>query len=176
MRIASWKKDLDPNIIRLVRALNLTPGITTTQSCGGHDSLDWWVSFEIDQRPEGWGALKSIAILTRLFNQGDDLMRLSVEWGPFGLSWTIESAFGDEVTPDQVAERIECLSLVPPPSPELSYTEAVFEALEPAMVLEALRYTHAREIAEDEGIDTSADDRGSTDGQDKQGITLVVAS
>ncbi len=176
MKLSEWKKDLDPEIIRLVRALNLTPGITTTQSCYGHDDQHWWVSFEIDQRPEGWGSLMFLAMLTRLFNDGEELMHLSVIWGCFGLDWKLESSFGAVITPDNVAERIECLAQVPPPPPELSYREAVFDALEPAMVYEALRYAHVLENGEDDDIETSSYEGGSTVGHDGEETTHVMAS
>lgn len=65
-------KELDKNIIKLVRALNAFDGIATMGSCGGHTNQtnpsqwpagSWYVKFAVARDKEGWFALEFLAWL-----------------------------------------------------------------------------------------------------------------
>lgn len=62
-------RELDPNIVALVRVLNRFPGIHTIGSCGGHEDPapyqvaagEWWVLFEVDHTEPGWVSLEFLS-------------------------------------------------------------------------------------------------------------------
>jgi len=62
------KANLDPNILRLVRALNSLPAVWTFSSCGGHENPsagqegpgEFNINFHLDQNRRGWKSLKFI--------------------------------------------------------------------------------------------------------------------
>ncbi len=65
-------KELDKNIVKLVRALNAFEGITTMSSCGGHarpknesqwPKGSWYIDFYVDRNDEGWFALEFLSWL-----------------------------------------------------------------------------------------------------------------
>ena len=72
-------KELDENIVGLVKALNSFKGITTTSSCGGHENPvsaaqwpkgSWYVAFVIDRDDHGWFALEFLSWLINHDYQG----------------------------------------------------------------------------------------------------------
>lgn len=62
-------KELDSNIVNLVRALNAFPGVVTIGSCGGHPDPGpgqwpegrWYVKMEFEKNEAGWIALEFLA-------------------------------------------------------------------------------------------------------------------
>lgn len=64
-----WR-ELDSNIVSLVRALTRYPGVTTLGSCGGHETTSnpsqwptgsWYVTFTLPQSRQGWLVLEHLA-------------------------------------------------------------------------------------------------------------------
>ncbi len=63
---ARWAEQLDPNMRRLVAALNPFRGIHTIGSCGGHEhpgpaqrpAGSWYVKFAVARTDDGWFALE----------------------------------------------------------------------------------------------------------------------
>lgn len=74
-------KELDKNIVKLVRALNAFDGITTIGSCGGHAQQtnpsqwpegSWYVKFTVARDEEGWFALEFLAwLVNNSMRRGD---------------------------------------------------------------------------------------------------------
>ena len=64
-------KEIDSNVVSVVRAINRFPGIQTCGSCGGHKRPkpgqyhhgEWNVSFEIEPTEEGWFSLEFLSWL-----------------------------------------------------------------------------------------------------------------
>jgi hypothetical protein len=63
-------KELDANIVKLVRALNRYPGVTTIGSCGGHEIITnpsqwkagtWYIKFQLAADEYGWIVLEHLA-------------------------------------------------------------------------------------------------------------------
>lgn len=74
-------KQLDRNIVKLVRALNAFEGISTIGSCGGHANQtnpsqwtegSWYVKFYVAHDDEGWFALEFLAWLINNSMQRSD--------------------------------------------------------------------------------------------------------
>lgn len=62
--LTTWTEQPDPNMHRLVRALNAFPGLLTIGRCGGHEhpspaqwpAGSWYVKFEVARTDDGWFA------------------------------------------------------------------------------------------------------------------------
>lgn len=74
-------RDLDPNIVSLVRALNRYPGVETLGSCGGHEVTTnesqweagtWYVKFTLPWDRTGWYVMEHLAwAINNDYSRGD---------------------------------------------------------------------------------------------------------
>jgi len=85
---------LDPNIVALVRTLNMFEGLRTVGSCGGHENPgagqwppgEWVITFKADHTEEGWFALEFLTWAIQDYHPsrpgGRHLVRLSLNAFP----------------------------------------------------------------------------------------------
>jgi hypothetical protein len=114
--------ELDPNIVKLVRVLNLYPGLTTVGSCGGHEVITnpsqweagtWYVKFDLPIEASSWYVLEHLAwaINNDYRRSGGNLVLLPTSAPPYlnlpgqCLSFVIEGR--DYENPDTLADFLE---------------------------------------------------------------------
>jgi hypothetical protein len=114
---------IDPNMRRLVRAMNALPGIRTMGSCGGHDNPGptqqpaghWFISFRVAVSRGGMRSLESVAALSN-YTGGKQGAR--VEAAASGMQATGRSLWfaliGEQVDPDRAAELLEGVMSIEP--------------------------------------------------------------
>jgi hypothetical protein len=86
-------KELDRNIVKLVRALNSFDGIRTVGSCGGHPNPkasqqpegEWFITFMVDHTDDGWFALEFLTwfINNNMARNGCSVMLMPYAFPPF---------------------------------------------------------------------------------------------
>lgn len=114
---------IDPNVRRLVEALNRFPGVTTFSSCGGHPDFDdeagqcpeniFYVHFSLDPG-DGYAAMMSLGVLTGVCEKfetlGDDVgasITTFTQGDPTTIAFQIE---GENVEPDTFADALDEIS------------------------------------------------------------------
>lgn len=83
-------KELDPNIVKLVRVLNSFDGIQTIGSCGGHPDPkpyqrpegSWGVVFRVEHSEDGWFALEFLTWFINNSMASSHRVRLSAQSAP----------------------------------------------------------------------------------------------
>ncbi len=110
-------KELDKNIVQLVRALNAFEGITTMGSCGGHarpknesqwPKGSWYIKFSVERNENGWFALEFLAwmINNSMRREGQQVYLYPIAAPPYlnvpgeELHYVVE---GNQEDPDEVA-------------------------------------------------------------------------
>lgn len=118
--------DIDENMIRLVKALNDYPGVTTLGCCGGHENPSpiqhplghWFVTFRIAHTRGGWRSLELIASVPPRFSYRNKLGKykklVKIEIASSHPGYTTGrglffSLSGRHVEPDAVAEFVDRL-------------------------------------------------------------------
>lgn len=112
-------KELDPNMVRLVKALNSFAGIRTRGSCGGHPNNkpcqkpkgSWSVVFDVDHTEKGWHALEFLVWLTNnnMAREGHKIFLSPHAFPPFvnvpgeALYFALDAK---DVDPDELAEIV----------------------------------------------------------------------
>lgn len=114
--------ELDPNIVRLVQALNRYPGVMTVGSCGGHEVISnpsqwqtgtWYVKFSLPSGKFGWYLLEHLAwvINEDYRGSGRSVILLPISPAPYlntvgqSLRFVIEGYEGEN--PDELAEFLD---------------------------------------------------------------------
>jgi hypothetical protein len=112
-------KELDPNMVRLVKALNSFEGIRTIGSCGGHPNPKpyqepkgrWGITFYVDRTEKGWSALEFLVWLTNndLAGAGHKIF-LSLHAAPPFINLPGQALYfaldAKDVDPDELAEIV----------------------------------------------------------------------
>jgi hypothetical protein len=108
-------REIDPNIVELVKAMNEFSGLATWQSCGGHqdrqDALqapagEWYVMFSVFLGEEGWEALSRVAFLAEEYSgQLTCTVRHFTATGP-NRNLVHFQLYGIEFEPDRVATML----------------------------------------------------------------------
>jgi hypothetical protein len=101
--------DIDPGMVKLVKALHLVPAIGTLACCEGQENPEagqqpsgrWSVSIEVDEIRAGW-ALALLADVAMEFGDGCILQ----EWSNDGvLSWSLDGVT-EACSPDAFAAAL----------------------------------------------------------------------
>ena len=112
-------KELDSNIVKLVRALNSFEGIRTIGSCGGHANPkpyqrpegEWEIVFNVDHNEEGWFALEFLTwFVNNNLSRQEHEVYLSLNSFPPSINIPGEALYfgleGSGVDPDWLAKEL----------------------------------------------------------------------